>query len=292
MNVPVPWVRPTNGFLGAKDGKAGQAVLLGVPLDVTCSFRPGARFGPGRIREVSDGLEEYSWRLERELSQLEFIDIGDLDMIPGNVEQSLARIEQSMTRLIERGCKIAVLGGEHLLTFPVVKTLKQRFTDLVVIQWDAHADRRTDYLGQELSHASVMHLIGALGIPVYQMGVRSIASEELDEVKALQNGELPGAFFTEEVLSPLIQVLPELRDRPVYLSCDIDVIDPAFAPGTGAPEPGGVAPREIFEAVVRLGDLNLVGFDVVEVNPMVDAGDCTSLLAAKLVRELLLTCFR
>jgi agmatinase len=283
----LPWVEPGHAFLGATAAwEDSRTVLVGVPLDATASFRPGARFAPRRIRQMSDGLEEYSLRLGRTLAEAGLYDAGDLLLAPGAVAPSLGRIEECVAWLAARGKRVALLGGEHLLTYPAVKALARAFPGLVVLQWDAHADRRPEYLGEEMSHATVMHLVDRLGVPVYQMGIRSRAAEELAAVRPLLGG--CGPIFPEEVAAGMAQVLPELRGRPLYLSCDIDVLDPAYAPGTGTPEPGGVAPREIFAAIGHLRGLNLVGFDVVEVNPLVDVGDCTSLLAAKIVRELVL----
>lgn len=303
MGLPLPGVRPAGAFLGATaDWEESRAVLVGVPLDVTTSFRPGTRFAPDRIRQISEGLEEYSLGFDRSLAEAGLYDAGNLDLTPGEVCLSLDRIETCVGRLVEAGKKIALLGGEHLLTYPVVKALGRIFPDLVVIQWDAHADLRPDYFGAGFSHATVMHLIRGLGLPVFQMGIRSVAPEEVGVVRSLRRGAArenhaaqvrpprggSGALFVDEVVSALREIEPELAGRPVYLTFDIDVLDPAYAPGTGTPEPGGVTPREIFTAIECLRRLNLVGFDVVEVNPLVDSGDCTSLLAAKIVRELVL----
>lgn len=305
MPARLPWVEPGGAFLGATaTWENSKVVLVGVPLDVTTSFRPGTRFAPRRIRQVSEGLEEYSLLFDRTLAEAGLYDAGDLTLTPGEVAESLARIEECVSRLAEERKRVALLGGEHLLTYPAVKALSKFFPDLAVIQWDAHADLRPDYLGAAFSHATVMHLIRALGLPVFQMGIRSVAPEEAAVVRSLRRaagrqdekeGSAPaqqsgaGALFVGEVLAALEQILPELGSRPVYVTCDIDVLDPAYAPGTGTPEPGGVTPREIFAAIGYLRRLRVVGFDVVEVNPMVDFGDCTSLLAAKIVRELLLS---
>lgn len=312
MPARLPLVEPGGAFLGATaTWENSKVVLVGVPLDVTTSFRPGTRFAPRRIRQVSEGLEEYSLLFDRTLAEAGLYDAGDLTLTPGEVAESLARIEECVSRLAEERKRVALLGGEHLLTYPAVKALSKFFPDLAVIQWDAHADLRQDFLGAVFSHATVMHLVDRLGVPIYQMGIRSVAPEEAAVVRArrrdnplrgsraggegspAQPGNTPGrpagAFFAEEVVAGLGQVLPELEGRPIYVTCDIDVLDPAYAPGTGTPEPGGVTPREIFAAIGYLRRLKVVGFDVVEVNPMVDVGDCTSLLAAKIVRELLLS---
>lgn len=305
MVGPLPWVEPGGSFLGAlATWENSKVALVGIPLDVTTSFRPGTRFAPSRIRQVSVGLEEYSLLFDRHLAEAGLFDAGDLTLPPGELTVSLKRIEECVSRLAEERKIVALLGGEHLLTYAAVKALSKFFPDLAVIQWDAHADLRPDYLGAAFSHATVMHLVRGLGLPVFQLGVRSVAPEEAQTVHLLRraagchedakgtgpSGERgpAGGLFVGEIVAGLKQILSELRGRPIYLTCDIDVLDPAYAPGTGTPEPGGVAPQEIFAAIGCLQGLRLVGFDVVEVNPMVDFGDCTSLLAAKIVRELLL----
>lgn len=312
MAPSLPWVEPARTFLGATaDWEKSRVVLVGAPLDVTSSFRPGTRFAPQRIREVSVGLEEYSLLFDRSLRQAALFDAGDLLLAPGAVGPSLDRVEECVAWLAAQGKKVALLGGEHLLTYAAVRGLAAAYEGLIVLHWDAHADRRQEYLGQELSHATVMHLVARLGIPLYQMGIRSLAPEEVAAVRPLlrrpalppaNRGDNPvpggqagsedvsGGLYLEDLLAGLWAVLPALRSRPVYLSCDIDVLDPAYAPGTGTPEPGGVTPGEIFRAVGHLPGVNLVGFDLVEVNPLVDVGDCTSLLAAKITRELILAC--
>lgn len=300
MHILPPTV-PGGRFLGASASwETSRVVLVGVPLDVTVTYRPGTRFAPARIRQVSEALEEYSLRLNRSLSEIGLGDAGDLVLAPGEVEASLARVEECAIRVAEEGRRAAFLGGEHLLTYAVVKGLLKVYPDLAVLHWDAHADLRSDYMGREFSHATVMRMVAGLGVPLYQMGVRSLAPEEVDFLRAFyglpSSGGLEGrylkpgcgGFFPEEILSGMEQVLAELERRPVYLSLDVDVLDPAFAPGTGAPEPGGIAPPEVFRAIELLRRLDVVGFDLVEVNPLVDVADCTALLAAKMVRELLL----
>lgn len=268
-------------FLAA--GSGGRMVLLGAPLDQTTSFRPGARFAPERIREVSDALEEYSPLLDRGLDEIEFEDLGDLVLPFGDLEGSLRLIEEAAADLVGRGRLPLVLGGEHLVSLPILRAMGRCYPDLVFLQFDAHADLRDEYLGQADSHATVVRRIVDLigGERVYQFGIRSGTREEFCFGRA-NTRFFPGG------LGGLEAVLGELAPHPVYLSIDIDVVDPAFAPGTGTPEAGGIGSRELLEALYAVKDLRLVGMDIVEVCPPVDAGDITALLAAKLVREALL----
>ncbi|MEW6574245.1 MAG: agmatinase [Bacillota bacterium] len=275
-----------NGFfLGAgNDYAAARVVLIGAGLDTTGCFRPGAREGPRAIRYFSQCLEEYSLRLERDIREAGFYDLGDLDLPFGDVETALSRIQQAADRVLSDGKTPVFLGGEHLITLPVVTAVHSRFPDLVVLHFDAHADLRDQYLGVRLSHATVIRRVAELlgQRRVYQFGIRSADKEELRFAEENTRLHLYGAG------EPLAAVYDELLVRPVYVTLDIDVVDPAYAPGVGTPEPGGIGPAELIEAVYRFQGLNLVGFDVVEVNPVYDPGGLAPLLAAKVIREIVL----
>lgn len=255
-------------------------VLFGAPLDVTTCFRKGTARGPGRIRELSHVLEEYSPDLDADLRDLCLHDAGDL-ALPEDPAAAVAFIEQWVASL-GRGQVPVMLGGEHLVTLGAVRALAARHPGLAVLQLDAHADLRDGYQGQPLSHATVMRRV-AEAIPprsLHQLGVRSASREEM--AYAAEHTHLwPGRLGPS-----LAAVLEAIGDRPVYLTVDIDVADPAFAPGTGTPEPGGASAAELLEAARALRGRRVVGLDVVEVAP--DPGDLAAVLAAKLVREALL----
>lgn len=277
-------------FLAAGDDPGAPVVLMGAGLDVTTSFRPGTRFGPARIRTVSDGLEEYSPSLDGELADVPFYDAGDIDLAPGNTPASLDAIEDAVADVVGRGQLPIVLGGEHLLTLGAVRGVLRHVPDVAVIQFDAHADLRDDYLGENLSHATVMRRVAELIGPenVHQLGIRSGTGEEF------RYGHTHTHFHPLPLGGGLAELAEQaadvVGDRPVYITVDIDVIDPGFAPGTGTPEPGGVSPGELLRALYKLRRLRVVGIDLVEVCPPQDASDVTSLLAAKLVREAII-CF-
>jgi agmatinase len=274
-------------FMGsAGDYGRSSLVLLGAPLDLTVSFRPGTRFAPAWIRQVSVALEEYSPALERELSEYAYYDAGDIILPPGNLRESLGRINAAVASILADGKFPLLLGGEHLVTLPAVEAAAGRYPELAVLHFDAHADLREEYLGERLSHATVMRRVVEVvgGDNVFQFGIRSGTREEFSF------GRSSTHFYPGEILPALAGVTGRLEGRPLYVTLDIDVLDPAFAPGTGTPEPGGCTPREIFQALYLLAGCRVVGMDLVEVCPACDPGERTSLLAAKIVREAIL-CF-
>jgi len=273
-------------FLGASaEYDSSGVVLFGIPMDFTTSFRPGTRFGPRQIREASLGLEEFSPVLGRSLQEICFYDAGDLDLPYGNAAASLDLAYEQALKIL-RDDKIPYgLGGEHLVSLGLVKAAAQLYPDLNVVHLDAHADLRDDYLGERLSHATVMRRVAEITGPerLFQLGIRSGDAAELQFAAEHTH------FYPGKVLEVVDEVSIKLGQMPVYLSLDIDVVDPAFAPGTGTPEPGGCTSAEILEAMRRLTELNIVGLDLVEVSPLGDESLRTGLLAAKIVREVLLS---
>jgi len=283
QNVDTEWVR-SDKFLWCCRDPLAPYVVLGIPLDETTSFRPGTRFGPSSARESSMALELFSLRQRRTLVPDRYYDAGDLVLPMGNVEDAIRVIESAATDVLDKGQKFMAIGGEHLITYPLVKSMIQKYPDLVVIQFDAHADLRSRFTGTEFSHGTVMRRVIELLGPgrLYQLGIRSADEEEIKETRGQSH------VFFYEVFEPLKKIVPELRGKPVYLSIDIDVVDPAFAPGTGVPEPGGITSRELLDALTYLSGMNIVGADLVEVAPAYDCSGQTGLLAAALVRESLL----
>ena len=272
-------------FIGADEKyQNAKAVLLGLPMDYTVSYKPGTRSGPTAIRNASHAIEEYSLYLDRNLSSIDYCDIGDLGLPFGNVAASLKMMEMAAREIVADEKFPVFLGGEHLVSFPSIKVFAEKYSELRVVHFDAHADLRENYYGEEASHSTVMRKVSEMLGPqkVYQFGIRSGIKEEF------QYASLNTRMFTEEVIAPLTQVISELEGKPVYVSLDIDVVDPAFAPGTGTQEPGGCTSRDIIKAVHLLKNQNVVGFDLVEVCPQLDYSERTAILAAKIVREILL----
>ncbi|MBE3590999.1 MAG: agmatinase [Firmicutes bacterium] len=274
-------------FMAAGPWETARVALFGIPMDATTSYRPGARFGPARIREASYGLEEYSLALDRSLDEVPFADLGDVTLPLGDVPSSLEAIEAVAGAVWDAGRRPLAIGGEHLATLPLVRAAWARFPELAVIQFDAHADLREEYLGVRLSHACVMRRIAEFLPParLWQLGIRSATREEAAFARERTR------FHPFRVAEGAAAAAAELRGRPVYVTIDIDVLDPAYAPGTGTPEPGGVAPEELFSALRALSPLDIVGADVVEAAPTLDPAGTTAVVAAKIVRELLLSWF-
>ena len=272
-------------FLAAGRGGEADGVILGAPLDDTSSFRPGSRFAPPAVRTASQALEEYSIYRQRDLRDLSFYDAGDLVLSPGNTVLSLETIADTVAHFLKRGEKPFLIGGEHTMTLGAVKGCLEVHREITVIIADAHADRRPAYRGVAVSHASVAYLLQQLaGVTLYQFGVRSA---EREEMAGLQEERV--SFFS--LAEPLKCALPHLKETPLYISLDMDVVDPAFAPGVTAPEPGGISPGELLEIFSLLEGYKeqVIAFDLVEICPPYDHAQITALLGAKIMREALLT---
>ena len=276
-----------NVFIASSDDyEAARAVIYGMPMDYTASFRPGSRFGPARIREVSVGLEEYSPYLDKSLEDIIYYDAGDLLLPFGNAARSLDIIGEYVKKLLADGKFPLGLGGEHLVSWPVIREVYARYPDLAVIHIDAHADLREQYEGEPLSHSTPIRKAAELigGANIYQFGIRSGTREEFTFARNHLN------FHPFEVLEPLKQALPWMGERPVYVTIDIDVLDPSAAPGTGTAEAGGITSKELLASIhaIAASGVRVVGADVVEVAPVYDPTEQTQIAAAKLVREMLL----
>lgn len=260
-----------------------RSALFGAPLDATGSYRPGSRFGPGAIRAASPVLEDWSPTLAVSLADRPFCDLGDLELAPADTAAALQAIGSLVAALLAEGKRPLMLGGEHLVTWPAVRAAARRHPDLAVLQLDAHCDLRSDYLGQVASHATVMRRVAEVIGPerCYQLGIRSGTEEEWTYAERYTR------FLPHGRALPLAW-RQELAARPVYVTVDVDYADPAYAPGTGTPEPGGATAAELLALIDGLAGLTIVGADIVEVAPAYDAGGITAVLAAKVARELLL----
>ena len=256
-------------------------VLFGAPFDGTTSFRPGTRFAPTAIRPDSYGLETYSPYLDLDLEDYALSDIGDIDLPFGNTQKALDLIEETAATLLIDDKKPLMVGGEHLVSLPVIKALSQKYPDLCIIHFDAHTDLREDYLGEPLSHASVIRraweIVG--DDRIYQFGIRSGLKSEFEWAKDHTHLQ---KFNTDG----LAEVIKTLKGKPVYLTIDLDILDPSVFPGTGTPEPGGITMKELLDALIKLKELPLVGADVVELSPHYDASGISTAAACKVIREV------
>ena len=258
-------------------------VLFGAPYDGTVSYRPGTRFAPQAIRQESFGIETYSPYQNKDLEDLKVFDYGDLELPMGNREKALDIIYKKAKEIIDNNKIPFMIGGEHLVTLPAFKAVLEKYNDLVLIQFDAHADLRNDYLGEELSHACVMQRCYQImkSKELYQFGIRSMTKEEHE----FANKHTVLEKFSANTV---LEVKEKIKDKPVYITIDLDVLDPSIFSGTGTPEPGGLTYKELQKAILDMRGLNIVGLDVNELSPDYDHSKVSTITACKVIRELLM----
>lgn len=263
-----------------------SVVLFGAPFDSTTSFRPGARFGPSAIRHESFGLETYSPYQDKDLSDYSIFDGGDLELCFGSSEQALDDIQMCAEEILNDGKLPLLIGGEHLVTLGAVRAVAQKYPDLHIIHFDAHADLRDEYLGAHLSHAAVIrrcHDILGDG-KIHQFCIRSGERDEFKFAKLHTDMHR----FNFNGLTELCSELSELN-TPIYFTIDLDCLDPSVFCGTGTPEAGGVNFIELLQAILAVSKLNIVGADINELAPMLDSSGASTAVACKVLRELLLS---
>ncbi len=271
-------------FIGCDaDYDKASIVLYGAPFDGTTSFRPGTRFGPQAMRAESFGIETYSPYVDMDLLDRSVFDAGDIDLPFGSPEKALQMIEENATQLLADGKTPFLIGGEHLVTLGAARAIVKEYPDVCFVHLDAHADLRDDYLGEKLSHASVLRRVWDMvgDGRIYQFGIRSGDRDEFKFARAHTELHPFG-------LGDFGQAIAALQGRPVYFTLDLDVLDPSVFSGTGTPEPGGVTFKELLDAVHALHNLKIVGCDVVELSPHYDQSGVSTAAACKIVREILL----
>ena len=256
--------------------------LFGIPYDGTTSFRTGTRFGPAAIREVSNGLETYCPQLALDLEDLAFADLGAVDIPFGAPEPVLKKVHQATRIVLELGLKPLMLGGEHSISSGAVAAVAEHHPDLVLVQLDAHADLRDEWLGSRHSHACAMRrcLEVLPSQTLLQLSIRSGSREEFNELER-SHRLMADVAALNDALTPL-------QGRPIYLTVDLDWFDPAVLPGTGTPEPGGYGWSDFAAMVAVLKRHRLVAADVVELAPQLDPTGVSAVLASKVTRSLLL----
>ena len=280
MNVEI-FIACDSDFDGAK------AVIFGAPFDGTTSYRPGTRFAGKQIRSESYGIETYSPYQDKDLEDISVYDGGELDLPFGNTERVLQMIEDYTAEILQADKTPIMIGGEHLVTLGAVRAAAKKHPDLHIIHFDAHADLRQDYLGEELSHACVLrrcHDILGDG-RIFQFGIRSGDREEFQFAKS-------HTYMNKFTLDTLEETCQKLQGKPVYFTIDLDVLDSSVFPGTGTPEAGGIGFNELIRGIITVGQLNVVAADINELSPPYDPSGTSTAAACKVLRELLLAVVR
>ena len=262
-----------------------EIVLYGAPFDSTTSYRPGTRFAPSVIRNESFGLETYSPYQDKDLTEKNIFDSGDIELAIGDTEKVLNAIEERASVIFNDNKIPFMLGGEHLVTLGAVRAAVKKFDELYIIHFDAHTDLREDYLGVKLSHASVIrrcHELVGDG-KIFQFGIRSGEKYEFEWAK---DGH---TFLNKFNFNGLDDTIEKLKGKNVYFTLDLDVMDPAYFAGTGTPEPGGVSFIELMNASTKVcSELKIIGCDVNELSPPYDTSGASTAVACKIIREMLL----
>ena len=275
-------------FMGAqRDIDQCRVSLLGVPYDGTCCFRPGARFGPSAVREDSYGIETYCPQLNLDLEDINFTDIGSLDVPLGDAKLTLDYIKDATDILLKNNLKPLIIGGEHSITSAVIKSIITNYPELIMIQLDAHADLRDEWLGSKFSHACTMKRCLDI-LPskkIFQIGIRSGTKLEFLE---MNNSKRLIQHTLGKNAKSLEEALKSFKGRPIYLTFDLDWFDPSIMPGTGTPEPGGYFWGDFAAIIDVIKSHNLIGADVVELSPKLDNTGISSILAAKVIRSLIM----
>lgn len=266
-------------WMGQNENYASSdIVMLGMPFDGTVSYRSGSRFAPEQIRLASWGLEEYSPRFDKHLEDVNFHDAGDLEFPLGNTYKSLDLIEENVEQIYKDGKRVFGIGGEHLVTLPEIKAVAKFHKDLAIVHFDAHTDLREEYLGEEMSHSAVIRHASKIVGPenLKQIGIRSGMKEEWEFMKK------------HNTLIHEYSELDELKGKKIFVTVDLDCLDPSVMPGTGTPESGGMQFNELMGWFEYLKNFDIVGADVVELAPDYDASGVSTAVATKVIRELLM----
>jgi agmatinase len=276
-------------FLGCdKPYENADTVIFGAPFDSTTSYRPGTRFASRTMRAESYALETYSPYQDADVEDLAVHDGGDLELCFGDTKIALQAIEDRAAQILEDGKRPVMIGGEHLVTLGAVRATAQKYPELHVIHFDAHTDLREDYLGVDLSHATVIRRVwDILGDGrIYQFGIRSGLKEEFEWGKTHTN-------LQKFNFNGLEDAVKKLEGKPVYFTIDLDVLDPSVFPGTGTPEPGGVSFMQLLNAIYTVcKPLNIVACDLNELSPVYDQSGIATAAALKILRELLIAVSR
>ena len=274
-------------FLASGEAAEAEIALFGVCWDGTSSFKAGSRFAGFAVREASFGLEEFSFYQQESLANIKFTDLGDLFLPPGQKDRVMNDISSAVKALRKKGLFPIAFGGEHLVALPLILAAFEEHPDLALIHFDAHADLRPSMLGDDLTHATIIgRAADKVGFQnLYQFGIRSGGEEEWQIAQEHQTLRP----FTVEAIQ---EVLRSLGDRPIYLTLDMDVLDPSLYPGTGTPEPGGIDYNTLLAGLKCFTGLNLVGMDCLELAPHYDPTGVSAMAMAKTLREMIILAHR
>ena len=278
------WNKNIQTFIGLEASfDEAKCVIFGAPMDSTTSYRPGTRFASSAMRQESFGIETYSPYQDKDLEDIKVFDGGDLELPFGNPRKSLDMIQETIKTILEANKLPCMIGGEHLVTLGAIEAVVEKYPDLRIIHFDAHTDLRDEYLGEKLSHASVIRRVHDLvgDGKIHQFGIRSGERDEFYWAKEHTN-------LNKFNFKGLQEAIEECQNYPVYFTIDLDVLDPSVFPGSGTPEAGGVTFMELLEAIITVSKLNVVAMDINELSPVYDQSGASTALACKVLRELLL----
>ncbi|HHY00920.1 MAG TPA: agmatinase [Methanothermobacter sp.] len=256
--------------------------ILGVPFDSTATYQPGSRYGPLFVREASYNFENYNLFFDTRFNA-QVYDIGNLEIVPGNVQKTCANLKSVVSSLLDDDLTPITIGGEHTISLGVINALK--IQDITILHFDAHMDLRDNYIGEKYSHATVMRRIhDKKPFKIIQMGIRS---SSLDEADFARDNNID--FYTANEIKFNMKKMERIIHKitgPIYVTIDMDVLDPAYAPSVSTPAPCGITPQELENLISCLKGKEIIGFDVVEVSST-SIGDITSINAAKIILDLL-----
>ena len=272
-----------------------DVAIVGIPFDSGVSYRPGARFGPSHVREASRLLRPYNPATGvSPFASQQVVDAGDFAANPFNIEEAIASIERDHRDLSEKVKRIVTIGGDHTITLPILRSLHKQHGPISVIHFDAHLDTWDSYFGADYTHGTTFRRASEEGLldgeGCMHIGIRGplYSAKDLVDDKAVGFQIFSSIEFQElGVQEAIKKMIARVSNRPVYISIDIDVLDPAHAPGTGTPEAGGLTSRELLAVIRATAGLNIIGADVVEVAPAYDFAQITGIAASHVLYELI-----
>lgn len=278
----------------SRDLTGVDAVFVGIPFDDATTFRPGARFGPKGVRENSLLLRPYNPALNvKPFDVLNVVDYGDVDVVPGYIEDTYTRVEREFSKLAEENITPLTCGGDHSITLPILRMLSRRYGKLSLVHVDAHHDCWDEYFGKKYNHGTVFRRALEEGLIEPRRSIHIalrgplFSEHDYGEVRRMGYSIVTMQDIRENGLDAVIRRVKTLVRPPAYLSFDIDACDPSVAPGTGTPEVGGLLAHEALELIRGFAGIEFIGFDLVEVSPPYDHAGITAMLAANLLYEFL-----